>query len=118
MSKKSKPLNKYEKLRNSLLEFLSAAFKEHLREPSSNYFHELFFFNDLSIQNHIVGVHRAAIHTALNDPHSYLQVGPKQFLLDKIFGCHISLNNFKVVSNGLEFNIIFSVLAVRFQTIA
>ncbi|XP_055600786.1 origin recognition complex subunit 3 [Uranotaenia lowii] len=37
---------------------------------------ELFVFNDAaSIRRHIVGVPRAAVHTALNNPHFYLQCG-------------------------------------------
>lgn len=68
-------MNKYEKLRQNVLQFLSDNFERYLITPSSFYFNEIFFFDDISIQNHIIGVHRAAIHTALNDPHYYLQVG-------------------------------------------
>lgn len=67
-------MNKYEKLRQKLLQFLSKHFKRYLIIPASFPFHEIFFFDDISIQNHIIGVHRTAIHTALNDPHYYLQV--------------------------------------------
>lgn len=74
MSKHAKPLSRYEKLRGELLNYLSDKFKVYLIEPSAFHFHEIFFFNDISIQNHIIGVHRASIHSALNDPHNYLQV--------------------------------------------
>lgn len=67
-------MNKYEKLRQNLLQCLSKYFEQYILVPTSLYFHEIFFFDDISIQNHIIGVHRAAIHTALNDPHFYLQV--------------------------------------------
>lgn len=67
-------MNKYEKLRQNLLQFLSKNFEQHLLVPTTLHFHEIFFFDDISIQNHIIGTHRAAIHTALNDPYCYLQV--------------------------------------------
>lgn len=71
---KLKPLNIYEKARSSLLEYLDELFKNYLYPPNLNYFHEIFFFDDASIQTHLVGAHRTAIHTALNDPHYYMQV--------------------------------------------
>lgn len=70
----NKSLNKYEKLRKNVLGDLSKMFEEYLLEPQSFYFYEIFFFDDISIQNNIVGTHRAAIHNALNDPCYYLQV--------------------------------------------
>ncbi|EFA03157.1 origin recognition complex subunit 3 [Tribolium castaneum] len=73
MSKQNKPMNKYEKIRSGLLNFLSEQFEIYLQEPTDFHFHEIFFFNDISVQTHIIGSHRAAIHTALNDPHVYLQ---------------------------------------------
>ncbi|KAJ8929297.1 hypothetical protein NQ314_018004 [Rhamnusium bicolor] len=69
----SKPMNKYEKLRKNVIQFLSETFEHYLIEPSSFYFHEIFFFNNISIQNYIIGTHRSAIHNALNDPQYYLQ---------------------------------------------
>ncbi|KAJ8948400.1 hypothetical protein NQ318_009908 [Aromia moschata] len=74
MSKQTdKRMNRYENLRKNILNFLSGVFEEYLIEPSSLYFHEIFFFNHISIQNYIVGTHRSAIHNALNDPQYYLQ---------------------------------------------
>lgn len=67
-------MNKYEKLRQNLLQFFMKYFQQFLQIPTAFYFHEIYFFDDIDIQNHIIGVHRAAIHTALNEPHSYLQV--------------------------------------------
>lgn len=67
-------MNKYEKLRQNMLQFFSKYFQQYLIVPTSHYFHEIFFFDDIRIQNHVIGTHRAAIHTALNDPHCYLQV--------------------------------------------
>nr|CAH7723359.1 unnamed protein product [Callosobruchus chinensis] len=71
--KAAKQLNKYEQLRKDVLDVLTNAFEEYLVEPKSFYFHEIFFFDDVSIQNNIVGSHRSAIHNALNDPQYYLQ---------------------------------------------
>ncbi|CAH1997449.1 unnamed protein product [Acanthoscelides obtectus] len=71
--KSAKQLNKYEQLRKEVLDLLSNAFEEYLVEPKSFYLHEIFFFDDVSIQNNIVGTHRTAIHNALNDPQYYLQ---------------------------------------------
>ncbi|XP_074034723.1 origin recognition complex subunit 3 isoform X2 [Leptinotarsa decemlineata] len=74
MSKvQNKPLNRYGKYRENILEILSVSFEDYLVEPKSFHFHEIFFFDDISIQNHIVGCHRSAIHSALNDPQYYLQ---------------------------------------------
>lgn len=67
-------MNKYEKIRSELLNFLSEQFEIYLLEPSNFYFYEIFFFDHISIQDHIIGSHRAAMHTALNDPHIYLEV--------------------------------------------
>lgn len=75
MSKKTKTQNRYEKSREKFLNELSKIFTKYLKAPNSKPFHEIFFFNDIaSIRDHIVGSHRAAIHTALNNPHHYLQV--------------------------------------------
>lgn len=74
MSKKSKLMNEYEKVRLELVEYLKKTFEQYLQEPSSRPFHEIFFFNDMSIKKQIIGSHRAAIHAALNDPQYYLQV--------------------------------------------
>ncbi|XP_030747347.1 origin recognition complex subunit 3 isoform X2 [Sitophilus oryzae] len=67
------PLTKYAKLRKDILETISSNFEIHLVQPSSLCFYEIFFFDDISIQNKIIGIHRTAIHTALNDPQVYLQ---------------------------------------------
>lgn len=74
MTKKNKSLNKYEQLREQVVNYFDQVFQTYLKDPKNYVFHEIFFFDDIYIQNHIVGAHRAAIHTALNDPHSYLQV--------------------------------------------
>ncbi|XP_017783134.1 PREDICTED: origin recognition complex subunit 3 [Nicrophorus vespilloides] len=68
----NKPMNAYEKFRSKVVEYFEHIFEEYLKVPTDFTFHEIFFYNDISIQNHIIGSHRAAIHTALNDPQSYL----------------------------------------------
>ncbi|XP_050314452.1 origin recognition complex subunit 3 [Anthonomus grandis grandis] len=68
-----KPLNRYEKLRNEILDFLLGNFKTYLVHYSTMPLHEIFFFNDFSIKSKIIGMHRTAIHNALNDPQFYLQ---------------------------------------------
>lgn len=67
-------MNKYEKSRGKLVNYLEKLYENHLKQPRDYVFYELFFFNDVSIQNNIIGSHRSAIHTALNDPASYLHV--------------------------------------------
>lgn len=75
MSKQNKPQNVYEKLREKYLNILSGFFEQHLAVPTCKPFHEIFFFNNVaSIKSLVVGSHRAAIHTALNNPQCYLQV--------------------------------------------
>lgn len=75
MSKAHKPQSAYEKHRENVLNILAKLFSQHLQIPSSQPFHEIFFFDNIvSIKNHIVGSHRAAIHTALNNPRCYLKV--------------------------------------------
>ncbi|KAL3281804.1 hypothetical protein HHI36_005005 [Cryptolaemus montrouzieri] len=65
--------NEYVKLRGSILDYLQKIFEEYLIDCNSLHFHELFFFNDIFIQNQLIGMHRSAIHTALNDPQTYFQ---------------------------------------------
>ncbi|XP_056635382.1 origin recognition complex subunit 3 [Diorhabda sublineata] len=69
----NKSLTKYEKLREEIIKNISDTFKKFLMEPESRYFHEIFFYNNISIKNYIIGSHRSAIHNALNDPQFYLQ---------------------------------------------
>ncbi|XP_044751600.1 origin recognition complex subunit 3 [Coccinella septempunctata] len=65
--------NAYEKLREEIVEYLRTIFEKYLVEYSSLHFHEIFFFDDIDIQNQLIGTHRSAIHEALNDPQTYLQ---------------------------------------------
>lgn len=73
-TQKSKISSNYELVKEKFIKFIDSLFEKYLYNPSRLYFHEIFFFNDVAIENRIVGSHRAAVHTALNDPHYYLQV--------------------------------------------
>uniref|UniRef100_A0A182IX09 Origin recognition complex subunit 3 n=1 Tax=Anopheles atroparvus TaxID=41427 RepID=A0A182IX09_ANOAO len=56
--------------------FVKNIFQRYLRPPNSRSVPliELFLFNDsATVRQHIVGVPRAAVHTALNNPQHYLQ---------------------------------------------
>lgn len=50
-------------------------FRVFLKPVQTQPFHEIFFFKDIqNVKRYIVGSPRAAIHTALTNPISYLQV--------------------------------------------
>lgn len=87
-------MSKYEKLRQNIVDYLSTLFEQYLIEPTSFPFYEIFFFDDISIQNYIVGTHRAAIHTALNDPYYYLQVNDYMLV---IIEHPLKIYNFSVI---------------------
>ncbi|CAG9771445.1 unnamed protein product [Ceutorhynchus assimilis] len=70
---KAEPLNKYELIREEILYYLTKHFEMFLVQPSTMPFYEIFFFDDISIKSKIIGMHRSAIHNALNDPNQYLQ---------------------------------------------
>lgn len=77
MAKQEKKQNNYEKFREMFLIEFTEILDHYVEVPSSKPFHEIFFFNNISaVKNHIIGSHRAAIHTALNNPQYYLQVRP------------------------------------------
>lgn len=71
---KTKTLNKYEQMRDKLIECLVEVFEKYLENPLRKPFHEIFFFDDMAIKSYVIGSHRAAIHAALIDPHKYLKV--------------------------------------------
>lgn len=70
----SNSVRKCENVREEILTFLSSNFETYLAHPSSFHFYEIFFFEDISIKDKIIGTHRSAIHNALRNPHYYLQV--------------------------------------------
>lgn len=86
LAKQSKKQNKYEKIREKFLNEFTNILSGFLQEPNARVFHEIFFFNSISsVKEHIVGSHRAAIHTALNNPHFYLQVREMDLPADLTF---------------------------------
>lgn len=57
--------------------------------------HELFVFDDVkSVRQHIMGAPRAVVHTALQNPHIYLQVN----LIWSSISCDKNKTNFVVYS--------------------
>ncbi|KAG7175800.1 Origin recognition complex subunit 3-like, partial [Homarus americanus] len=74
--KKSKKPNAYESLRSELLQVLVNTFEQHLQLLNKQPLHEVLFFDSSSVvKRHLVGMPRAALTTALSNPHHYLQVG-------------------------------------------
>uniref|UniRef100_A0A1Y1MP20 Origin recognition complex subunit 3 n=3 Tax=Photinus pyralis TaxID=7054 RepID=A0A1Y1MP20_PHOPY len=71
LTRAPKQLSNYDKARAALIQYLQDVFDKYLRHPSSVPFYELFFFNNLSIRQVLLGSHRSAIHTALNNPSYY-----------------------------------------------
>lgn len=76
MAKQPKQLNEFTKHVTTALDFLrndviAKYLKPHSTAPA---LYELFVFSDLpAIRMHIMGAPRATLHTALNNPRSYLQ---------------------------------------------
>ncbi|PSN46610.1 Origin recognition complex subunit 3 [Blattella germanica] len=75
LSHKEKPLTLYEELRKKVLKYLSGTvFSQYLVPSTTIPLFEVFFFRNVSnVKRLIMGTPRAAIHTALNRPHFYLQ---------------------------------------------
>ncbi|XP_054262243.1 origin recognition complex subunit 3 [Macrosteles quadrilineatus] len=65
--------NEFEKARSNLLSYLKEVFKTYLISPTTLPLHEAVLIDNVSAKRHIIGAPRAALHTALNNPHHYLQ---------------------------------------------
>ncbi|XP_013141479.1 PREDICTED: origin recognition complex subunit 3 [Papilio polytes] len=66
--------SEFELVRGRFASWLCAALARALRPHHHHTFHELVFFSDVaSVKKQIVGAPRGAVHTALSDPHHYLQ---------------------------------------------
>lgn len=76
MSQKEKLVSPYEQVRARVLKYLTKdVFSVHLTPPTLLPLHEVLVFDNVAAtKRHIIGVPRAALHTALNDPHHYLRV--------------------------------------------
>lgn len=76
MNKLPKPISEYSKQVNFCLEYIKNEIITKLILPFSSGpdFLQYFIFSELkTIKHHIIGAPRGAIHTAMNDPHEYLQ---------------------------------------------
>ncbi|XP_069176347.1 origin recognition complex subunit 3-like [Procambarus clarkii] len=72
--KKNKRPNAYELLRSEVLQLLSNVFELHLQPVNKQPPHEILFFeSSSSVKQHLVGMPRAPLTTALSNPHHYLQ---------------------------------------------
>jgi len=76
LSRKQEPLSACEEVREILLGYwATSVFQQFLVSPTNSPFSEVFFFiNVIGVKRQIVGTPRAAIHTALNNQHYYLEV--------------------------------------------
>ncbi|RZF40020.1 hypothetical protein LSTR_LSTR002423 [Laodelphax striatellus] len=75
LSETKQPANPYELARMNLLEFLrDELFESTLIPLTSLPLHEVVLFDDVaSVKRRLIGAPRAALHTALNNPHHYLE---------------------------------------------
>ncbi|XP_069195438.1 origin recognition complex subunit 3-like isoform X2 [Procambarus clarkii] len=72
--KKNKRPNAYELLRSEVLQLLSNVLELHLQPVNKQPLHEILFFeSSSSVKQHLVGMPRAPLTTALSNPHHYLQ---------------------------------------------
>lgn len=76
MTRTEKRLSKYEIVRDKVFKYIvEEVFKTHLVPVTELPLYEILLFDNVSAaKKHIVGIPRAALHTALNNPHHYLQV--------------------------------------------
>ncbi|XP_070568505.1 origin recognition complex subunit 3-like [Ptychodera flava] len=73
-AKKKKMPSKYEVLRTKTLAYLEEVFGKYLRSPSALPMYEVFYYESVStVRRHLNASPRAAIQTALTNPHYYLQ---------------------------------------------
>ncbi|XP_063599512.1 origin recognition complex subunit 3-like [Penaeus indicus] len=72
--KKAKKPNAFESLRAEFLHCLEDVFITQLQPPVKRPLHEIMFFDCSStVKRHLIGMPRAALTTALSNPHHYLQ---------------------------------------------
>ncbi|XP_047986060.1 origin recognition complex subunit 3 [Leguminivora glycinivorella] len=66
--------SEFEMIRSRFVSYLEDMFAKGLQPPTTQTFHEVLFFTDVSsVRKQIVGSPRGAVHTALSNPHHYLQ---------------------------------------------
>ncbi|XP_071954992.1 origin recognition complex subunit 3-like isoform X2 [Antedon mediterranea] len=73
-AKKSRKLTKYEALRDDCMTYLQEMFRNYLKCPQSMPLYEVYYCTAVSeVRHHINASPRAALQTALSNPHYYLQ---------------------------------------------
>lgn len=66
--------SEFEMIRSRFVSYLEDMFAKGLQPPTTQTFHEVLLFSDVSsVRKQIVGSPRGAVHTALSNPHHYLQ---------------------------------------------
>ncbi|NWR71889.1 ORC3 protein, partial [Centropus unirufus] len=73
-SRRSKKLTKFEMLRFEVIEYIDSLVRNYLVPADHKTLHEIMYFNTASVlREHLNAAPRIALHTALNNPYSYLE---------------------------------------------
>ncbi|XP_031567831.1 origin recognition complex subunit 3-like [Actinia tenebrosa] len=64
----------FDQLRQEVVEYLNQFFREYLTCPQNMPLHEVMYFDGITaVKQHLIGMPRVAIQTALTNPHHYLK---------------------------------------------
>ncbi|NP_001384958.1 origin recognition complex subunit 3 isoform 3 [Gallus gallus] len=73
-SRRSKKLTKFEMLRFEVVDYIDSLVRHYLVPADHKTLHEIVYFNTASVlREHLNAAPRIALHTALNNPYSYLK---------------------------------------------
>ncbi|XP_047935769.2 origin recognition complex subunit 3 isoform X2 [Anser cygnoides] len=73
-SRRSKKLTKFEMLRFEVVDYIDSVVRNYLVPADHKTLHEIVYFNTASVlREHLNAAPRVALHTALNNPYSYLK---------------------------------------------
>ncbi|KAM9267773.1 origin recognition complex subunit 3 isoform 3-T3 [Cariama cristata] len=73
-SRRSKKLTKFEMLRFEVVDYIDSLVRNYLVPADHKTLHEIIYFNTASVlREHLNAAPRIALHTALNNPYSYLK---------------------------------------------
>ncbi|XP_053566504.1 origin recognition complex subunit 3 isoform X2 [Bombina bombina] len=73
-TRRSKKLTRFESIRLEVVDFIDSLVREYLPPPEMNTLHEVLYFSAAStLRKHLNAAPRIALHTALNNPASYLK---------------------------------------------
>ncbi|XP_069707356.1 origin recognition complex subunit 3 isoform X1 [Phaenicophaeus curvirostris] len=73
-SRRSKKLTKFEMLRFEVVDYIDSLVRNYLVPADHKTLHEIMYFNTASVlREHLNAAPRIALHTALNNPYSYLE---------------------------------------------